>query len=93
MCAVNFRENHFSYIIIDEASQAIEPEMLIPLTITNKKQEEERIEFQAQIVIAGDPYQLGPVVRSKWSKHLFGKFSFEISCNIYIYHKSKFFII
>lgn len=81
---MNFRENHFSYIIIDEASQAIEPEMLIPLTITNKK-EEERIESQAQIVIAGDPYQLGPVVRSKWSKHLFGKFFFlMISCNIHI---------
>lgn len=74
LCAVNFRENHFSYIIVDEASQAIEPEMLIPLMITNRKHEDERIESQAQIVIAGDPYQLGPVVRSKWSKHLFGKF-------------------
>ncbi|XP_029676373.1 helicase MOV-10-like [Formica exsecta] len=72
LCAVNFRENHFSYIIVDEASQAIEPEMLIPLMITNRKHEDERIESQAQIVIAGDPYQLGPVVRSKWSKHLFG---------------------
>ncbi|XP_050460328.1 putative helicase MOV-10 isoform X1 [Cataglyphis hispanica] len=72
LCAVNFRENHFSYIIIDEASQAIEPEMLIPLMITNGKYEDERIESQAQIVIAGDPHQLGPVVRAKWSKHLFG---------------------
>ncbi|XP_072767482.1 putative helicase mov-10-B.1 isoform X2 [Anoplolepis gracilipes] len=70
--AVNFRENHFSYIIIDEASQALEPEMLIPLTLTNKKNEDERMEFQAQIVIAGDPYQLGPFVRSRWSEHLFG---------------------
>ncbi|CAL1684703.1 unnamed protein product [Lasius platythorax] len=70
LCAVNFRENHFSYIIIDEASQAIEPEMLIPLGIT--KHENERTDFQAQIVIAGDPHQLGPVVRSKWSEHLFG---------------------
>lgn len=69
---MNFRENHFSYIIIDEASQAIEPEMLIPLGIT--KHENERTDFQAQIVIAGDPHQLGPVVRSKWSEHLFGKF-------------------
>lgn len=74
MNAVNFRENHFSYIIIDEASQAIEPEMLIPLTITNKKNENERTDFGAQIVIAGDPHQLGPCVRSKWIKHLFGKF-------------------
>ncbi|XP_029161230.1 putative helicase mov-10-B.1 [Nylanderia fulva] len=71
--AINFKENHFSYIIIDEASQAIEPEMLIPLTITHQKNENERPEhFGAQIVIAGDPYQLGPRVRSKWSKHFFG---------------------
>ncbi|TGZ32242.1 putative helicase mov-10-B.1 [Temnothorax longispinosus] len=49
---VNFRENHFSYIIIDEASQAVEPEMLIPLAITNKESDE-KTRFHAQIVIAG----------------------------------------
>jgi len=70
---INFWENHFSYIIIDEASQATEPEMLIPLAITNKA-ENERIGFQAQIVIAGDPYQLGPVIRCRRIEHLLGKF-------------------
>jgi len=70
---INFWENHFSYIIIDEASQATEPEMLIPLAITNKA-ENEGIGFQAQIVIAGDPYQLGPVIRCRRIEHLLGKF-------------------
>ncbi|XP_071557850.1 putative helicase MOV-10 [Temnothorax nylanderi] len=73
---VNFRENHFSYIIIDEASQAVEPEMLIPLAITNKESDE-KTRFHAQIVIAGDPYQLGPVVCSKRIEHLLGKSMLE----------------
>jgi len=70
---INFWENHFSYIIIDEASQATEPEMLIPLAITNKA-ENGGTEFQAQIVIAGDHYQLGPVIRCRRIEHLLGKF-------------------
>lgn len=69
----NFRKNHFSYIIIDEASQATEPDMLIPLAITNQA-EDEGIGFQAQIVIAGDPYQLGPVIRCRRIERLLGKF-------------------
>lgn len=74
MIDINFRENHFSYIIIDEASQATEPEILIPLAITNKNSEDDGVRFQAQIVIAGDPHQLGPVVRCKRIEHLLGKF-------------------
>jgi len=73
LISINFWENHFSYIIIDEASQATEPEMLIPLAITNKA-EDKGTRFQAQIVIAGDPYQLGPVIRCKRIEHLLGKF-------------------
>ncbi|XP_011861509.1 PREDICTED: putative helicase mov-10-B.1 isoform X2 [Vollenhovia emeryi] len=73
---INFRENHFSYIIIDEASQAIEPEMLIPLIIT-KASEGEKTGFQPQVVIAGDPYQLGPVVCCKRIEHLLGRSMLE----------------
>ncbi|KYM99302.1 Putative helicase mov-10-B.1 [Cyphomyrmex costatus] len=72
----NFRKNHFSYIIIDEASQAIEPDMLIPLAVTNQA-EDEGIGFQPQIVIAGDPYQLGPVIHSKRIEHLLGRSMLE----------------
>ncbi|XP_011348599.1 putative helicase MOV-10 isoform X2 [Ooceraea biroi] len=72
LIGLSFRENHFSYVFIDEASQATEPEMLIPLTITSNLNEINSAKFQAQIVIAGDPYQLGPVVHCKEIKHLYG---------------------
>ncbi|KYN40403.1 Putative helicase MOV-10 [Trachymyrmex septentrionalis] len=72
----NFRKNHFSYIIIDEASQATEPDMLIPLAVTNQA-EDEGIGFQTQIVIAGDPYQLGPVIHCKRIERLLGRSMLE----------------
>lgn len=74
LLGINFRENHFSYIIIDEASQAIEPEILIPLAITNKNSDYMEVGCQAQIVITGDPYQLGPIVRCKRIEHFLGKY-------------------
>jgi len=49
----------FSHILIDEAGQAMLPEVLIPLCHLNNNNE------QASVVLAGDPKQLGPVVRSK----------------------------
>ncbi|XP_011708077.1 PREDICTED: putative helicase MOV-10 [Wasmannia auropunctata] len=75
LSGVSFWENHFSYIIVDEASQATEAEMLIPLAITNKA--EDGTEFQAQIIIAGDPYQLGPVIRCRRIEHLLGRSTLE----------------
>ncbi|XP_036139597.1 putative helicase MOV-10 isoform X2 [Monomorium pharaonis] len=82
---VELRENHFSYIFIDEASQATEPDMLIPLAIM-KRIEDERIESQVQIVMAGDPYQLGPVIRCRRVKHLLGKFFFKTLNMLFIYY-------
>ncbi|KAL6265201.1 hypothetical protein P5V15_005285 [Pogonomyrmex californicus] len=93
LIGINFRENHFSYIIIDEASQATEPEILIPLTVTNKKTEDKRTRFQAQIVIAGDPYQLGPIVRCKEIEHLLGRSMLERlmnDCDLYKRHNGKY---
>ncbi|KAF8581297.1 P-loop containing nucleoside triphosphate hydrolase protein [Ramaria rubella] len=47
---------HFSHIFIDEAGQACEPESMIPIkTMANN---------QTNIVLSGDPKQLGPIVRS-----------------------------
>lgn len=67
--------NRFAYIFIDEAGQATEPQTLIPLTLTSIANETDSTKFQAQIVLAGDPYQLGPSVRCKKISHLLGKFS------------------
>jgi regulator of nonsense transcripts 1 len=50
----------FAHVIIDEVSQTLEPELLIPMT------------YQAQhVVLIGDDKQLGPICRSDEAKRLF----------------------
>jgi hypothetical protein len=44
----------FTHIILDEASQAWEPEAMIPLSCMN---------IETRVMIAGDPKQLGPATR------------------------------
>ncbi|KOX74484.1 Putative helicase mov-10-B.1 [Melipona quadrifasciata] len=67
---LKLQSDHFSYIFIDEASQNIELESLIPFIITNNKTE---ATSHAQVIIAGDPYQLGPMITCKKIEHLLGK--------------------
>lgn len=59
--------NHFSYVFIDESGQATETETLIPIAgiLTNI---ENKGEINGQIVLAGDPKQLGPVIHSSKAK-------------------------
>ncbi|XP_069686135.1 putative helicase mov-10-B.1 isoform X2 [Periplaneta americana] len=54
---------HFSHLFIDESSQAMEPETLVPVggLFTSEK---EKGKLFGQLVLAGDPKQLGPVLRS-----------------------------
>ncbi|XP_039244695.1 RNA helicase Mov10l1 isoform X3 [Pipra filicauda] len=51
------RLGHFTHVILDEAGQASEPESLIPIGLIS--------EAHGQIVLVGDPKQLGPVIKSK----------------------------
>ncbi|KAG8853758.1 hypothetical protein FRB96_008013 [Tulasnella sp. 330] len=47
---------HFSHIFIDEAGQAMEPEVMVPIkSIANN---------WTNVILSGDPNQLGPIIRS-----------------------------
>ncbi|XP_061178747.1 putative helicase MOV-10 [Saccostrea echinata] len=61
LASANFPAGHFSHVFIDESGQAIEPEALIAiagiLTVDPGLN-------CGQLVLAGDPQQLGPILRS-----------------------------
>uniref|UniRef100_A0A6V7M8J0 RNA helicase n=1 Tax=Bracon brevicornis TaxID=1563983 RepID=A0A6V7M8J0_9HYME len=59
---MGFPRGHFSHILVDEAGQATEPEIMIPLTFVHAD--------YGQIILAGDPMQLGPMVNSKYATYL-----------------------
>ena len=52
--------DHFTHIFLDECGQAVEPEALIPLAGLIDPENK----FGGQVVLAGDPKQLGPVLQS-----------------------------
>ena len=55
-----FPRNHFSHIFIDEAGHATEPECIIPVADLLDPNHP----TGGQLVLAGDPKQLGPILRS-----------------------------
>ena len=60
---------HFSRVLIDESTQATEPECLIPLIMGAK-----------QVILVGDHCQLGPVIMCLFLKALFLYFKVQKSC-------------
>ncbi|CDF41405.1 unnamed protein product [Chondrus crispus] len=57
---------NFRYVVVDEATQASEPDVLIPLSITVKSGK------QVQLVLVGDQNQLPPTILSRNSHHADG---------------------
>ncbi|XP_076663314.1 putative helicase mov-10-B.1 [Andrena cerasifolii] len=89
---LNLQYDHFSYIFIDEASQGTELESLIPFTITSSQSKVTEGTLHAQVIIAGDHHQLGPVVRCKKIQHLLGRSLMErlMECEPYQKVKNKY---
>ena len=66
-----FPRDHFSHIFIDEAGHATEPECIIPVADLLDPNHPRG----GQLVLAGDPKQLGPILRSPISvKYGLGKY-------------------
>ncbi|XP_058807139.1 putative helicase MOV-10 [Phymastichus coffea] len=74
---LNFKEKHFSYVFIDEAGQATEPEALIPFNLLSSIKEGRIGRLHSQVIIAGDPYQLGPGIQSKLAESILGRSMLE----------------
>ncbi|KAI3357707.1 hypothetical protein L3Q82_016115 [Scortum barcoo] len=76
---------HYAYIFVDEAGQASESECIIPIAGLLKPQ-------RCQVVLAGDPKQLGPIITSqKAEKHGMGVSLLErlmSEVNIYQSHEN-----
>ncbi|KAM9147737.1 helicase MOV-10 [Pangshura tecta] len=64
LVTAHFRDGHFSHVFIDESGHAVEPECLVAIAGILTTMDRETNTNGGQLVLAGDPKQLGPVLRS-----------------------------
>uniref|UniRef100_A0A131Z3T6 RNA helicase n=1 Tax=Rhipicephalus appendiculatus TaxID=34631 RepID=A0A131Z3T6_RHIAP len=68
LVTAEFPLNHFTHIFVDEAGQSLEPECLIPVMGLMSPWDPKKWGPGGHFVLAGDPQQLGPVIRSRLAK-------------------------
>ncbi|XP_041438008.1 putative helicase MOV-10 isoform X1 [Xenopus laevis] len=64
LASANFSTGHFSHVFIDEAGHAVEPECVTAIAGILDVMDPANNEYGGQLVLAGDPKQLGPILRS-----------------------------
>ncbi|XP_054251935.1 helicase MOV-10 [Indicator indicator] len=64
LVSANFPPGFFSHVFIDECGQAVEPESVIAIAGLLTPMDQKTNPNGGQLVLAGDPQQLGPVLRS-----------------------------
>ncbi|KAG8450883.1 hypothetical protein GDO86_003231 [Hymenochirus boettgeri] len=64
LVSANFPKGHFSHVFIDEAGHAVEPECVTAIAGILDVVDEKGNVHGGQLVLAGDPKQLGPILRS-----------------------------
>ncbi|KAM9596015.1 LOW QUALITY PROTEIN: helicase MOV-10 [Morphnus guianensis] len=64
LVSANFAPGFFSHVFIDECGQAVEPESMVAIAGLLTAMDQETNPNGGQLVLAGDPQQLGPVLRS-----------------------------
>lgn len=83
--SLGLKTGHFTHVFVDEAGQATELECLIPVGLVTGT--------DGQITLAGDPQQLGPVLRSTYAKNYGMELSFLerlMSRSLYARDETKF---
>ncbi|KAM6192162.1 LOW QUALITY PROTEIN: helicase MOV-10 [Sarcoramphus papa] len=64
LASAKFPPGFFSHVFIDECGQAVEPESVVAIAGLLTAMDQETNPNGGQLVLAGDPQQLGPVLRS-----------------------------
>uniref|UniRef100_A0A8C0H7L7 RNA helicase n=1 Tax=Chelonoidis abingdonii TaxID=106734 RepID=A0A8C0H7L7_CHEAB len=64
LVTAGFPDGHFTHVFVDECGHAVEPECLVAIAGILTTMDRETNTNGGQLVLAGDPKQLGPILRS-----------------------------